>query len=74
MMGNIGYGRGTRLRAYGAEACAAPGRTLFYFSNIPLFLPFRRSRIREGGYSTLQAIPSFIAALSLTLIALASKP
>jgi len=39
--GNIGMagisslGRGTRLRAYGAEACAAPRNTFF---TIPLFL------------------------------------
>jgi hypothetical protein len=40
MMGNqnIGFGRGTRLRACGAEACATPNNILFQYSNIPLFL------------------------------------
>jgi hypothetical protein len=34
---NAGFGRGTRLRACGAEACAAPEACFFHYSTIPTF-------------------------------------
>jgi len=56
---NISFGRGTRLRAYGAatsakataarKACAAPRRALFHFSNIPLSHSARYSFVYSRG-------------------------